>query len=190
MTYIQREIDALLCEWKTESSRKPLLLRGARQVGKSSVVRQLGKQFEYFVEINFETRPSLASLFEQNIDPNEICNELALLTNTPIVEGKTLLFFDEIQACIPAISSLRFFYEQKPNLHLIAAGSLLEFALSELPSFGVGRIRSMFLYPFLLMNFYEQITSIYWLMPSEKLHQKKHFLYLFTRNYSTISRNS
>jgi len=73
---------------------------------------------------------------------------LSVLYNTPIIAGETLLFFDEIQSCLPAISSLRFFYEQYPELHVIAAGSLLEFAFSELPSFGVGRVSSMFLYPF------------------------------------------
>jgi predicted AAA+ superfamily ATPase len=65
----------------------------------------------------------------------------------PIQPGKTLLFFDEIQACLPAISTLRFFYEKYPELHVIAAGSLLEFALADLPSFGVGRVRSIFVYP-------------------------------------------
>ena len=71
----------------------------------------------------------------------------------PIIPGETLLFFDEIQSCIPAISSLRFFYENYPELHLVAAGSLLEFALQELPSFGVGRISSMFIYPFSFEEF-------------------------------------
>jgi predicted AAA+ superfamily ATPase len=65
----------------------------------------------------------------------------------PLKNGKTLVFFDEIQACVPAISSLRFFYEKLPELHIIAAGSLLEFALAEIPSFGVGRVRSIFVYP-------------------------------------------
>ena len=68
--------------------------------------------------------------------------------NIPVIAGRTLLFFDEIQACIPAISSLRYFYEELPDLHIVAAGSLLEFALSELPSFGVGRVRTLFVYPF------------------------------------------
>ena len=87
-------------------------------------------------------------LFEGDLDPGEISRNLSIMYNIPVEEGKTLLFFDEIQACIPAISSIRFFYEKFPGLHLIAAGSLLEFALQELPSFGVGRIRSLFVHPF------------------------------------------
>jgi predicted AAA+ superfamily ATPase len=123
------------------------LLRGARQVGKTYSVREFGKKFNYLLEVNFESNRSIHSIFEGDKDPQEICNKLSTFFNIPINDGETLLFFDEIQACLPAISSLRFFYENRPDLHLIAAGSLLEFALSELPSFGVGRIESVFLYP-------------------------------------------
>lgn len=125
-----------------------MLLRGARQVGKSTSVRELAKNFEYFLEINFEEQKRVHSLFEGDLSPRELCDNLSVMYNIPFVAGKTLLFFDEIQACIPAISSLRFFYEKLPDLHVIAAGSLLEFALSELPSFGVGRVRTLFIYPF------------------------------------------
>jgi len=75
------------------------------------------------------------------------------------VEGKTLVFFDEIQTCIPAISALRYFFEKMPQLHVIAAGSLLEFTLSEVPSYGVGRIRSVFLYPLSFQEFYWRIVK-------------------------------
>ena len=85
--------------------------------------------------------------------PQEICVKLSVHFNTPIIPGKTLLFFDEIQACPRAISILRFFYEDYPDLHIVAAGSLLEFALEELPSFGVGRIRSIYMYPFSFSEF-------------------------------------
>lgn len=151
--YLFRKIDTHLLQWSKEANRKPLLIRGARQVGKSYAVRHLGKQFEYFVEINLDQREDVRILFESNMNPKEICDNLSLLYNTPVVPGKTLLFFDEIQASIPAISSLRYFYEKYPELHLIAAGSLLEFALEELPSFGVGRVRSMFVYPFCFEEF-------------------------------------
>jgi len=155
--YLERKIDAELENWKQLPKRKPLVLRGARQVGKSSAVRNLAIQFKYFIEINFDESPSYAAIFENDLDPIAICEQLSVITNTPIVAGKTLLFFDEIQSCIPAISALRYFYEKMPHLHLIAAGSLLEFALSEIPSFGVGRVRSIFMYPlsfeeFLLAN--------------------------------------
>jgi len=155
--YLERKIDAELEIWKQLPNRKPLILRGARQVGKSSSVKNLAKNFKYFIEINFDENPIYATVFENGLDPVGICEQLSVISNTPIVEGETLLFFDEIQSCVPAISSLRYFYEKMPNLHLIAAGSLLEFALSEIPSFGVGRVRSIFMYPlsfeeFLLAN--------------------------------------
>lgn len=147
-SYFNRQTDASLNTWKDSQRRKPLLLRGARQVGKSSAVRHFAQQFENYIEINFEASPELRAFFEPNLDIERICTLLAAHHQTPIVDGKTLLFFDEIQACPRAISSLRFFYEQRPGLHVIAAGSLLEFALAELPSFGVGRIQSLFMYPF------------------------------------------
>ena len=151
--YLYRNIDSQLLNWSKEERRKPLLVRGARQVGKSSAIRNLGSQFEYFVEVNFDKNKDVYLLFEDNLSPKEICEQLSLIYNTPIIPGKTLLFFDEIQACTPAISSLRYFYEDYPELHLIAAGSLLEFALESLSSFGVGRIRSMFIYPFCFKEF-------------------------------------
>jgi predicted AAA+ superfamily ATPase len=157
--YIERLIDKDLLEWSTATSRKPLLIRGARQVGKSTAVRHLAEKFEFFIEINFDEQPQYASLFKENISIDETIEQLSLITNTNIIEGKTLLFLDEIQACLPAISALRYFYERKPNLHVIAAGSLLEFALSELPSFGVGRVRSMFVYPLSFTEFLGAINE-------------------------------
>ncbi|MDP2188455.1 MAG: ATP-binding protein [Sphingobacteriaceae bacterium] len=151
--YIQRKIDDVLLAWQRSSSRKPLLIRGARQVGKSTAVRNLSKQFDYFIEINFEEQPEYQSLFANTSDINDLVEQLAIITQTEIIEGRTLVFLDEIQASLPAISKLRYFYEKKPNLHVIAAGSLLEFALSELPSFGVGRVRSVFMYPFSFIEF-------------------------------------
>ena len=152
--YYNRLIDIELLHWAKSNDFKPLLLRGARQVGKSSAVRNLSKKFEYFLEINFEEDKKAQKVFEnENLTPALICEKLFSIYDIPIIAGKTLVFFDEIQACIPAISSLRFFYEKMPDLHVIAAGSLLEFALEEIPSFGVGRIRSMFMYPFSFHEF-------------------------------------
>ena len=151
--YIQRKIDDVLLTWQRSSSRKPLLIRGARQVGKSTTVRNLSKQFDYFIEINFDEQPEYQNLFANTSDINDLIEQLAIITQTEIIEGRTLVFLDEIQASLPAISKLRYFYEKKPNLHVIAAGSLLEFALSELPSFGVGRVRSLFMYPFSFIEF-------------------------------------
>jgi len=149
MEYFNRRIDFVLEQWSQEKHRKPLMLRGARQVGKTYAVRHFGKHFKYFLEINFENKDHAAAkmVFAQHSDPQIICSELALLFGKPIVAGETLLFLDEIQSCIDAISSLRFFYEHYPALHVIAAGSLLEFALEEIPSFGVGRIDFLYMYP-------------------------------------------
>jgi len=180
--YHKRLIDNYLIEWKTDSTRKPLLLRGARQVGKSSAVRQLGKQFEHFIEVNFEESPNLATLFTTDLNPHRIVENLSIFLGKVIVPGQTLLFFDEIQACPAAISSLRFFYEKMPELHLIAAGSLLEFAWQSLPSYGVGRVRSMFVYPFSFDEYLEamneqllleakQNASFQHILP-EAIHQK------------------
>ena len=148
MNYLFRNIDDELLRWKHTEHRKAVLLRGARQVGKSTAVRQLGKTFDHYVEINFEKQPQLKSIFEPDRLIERIVKELSFELKTTIIPQKTLLFIDEIQECIPAISSLRFFYEDMPDLHVIAAGSLFEFALEKIPSFGVGRIRSLFMYPF------------------------------------------
>jgi uncharacterized protein len=153
MEYLYRNIDDDLKKWALNRERKPLLLRGARQVGKSTATRNLGKTYKHFVEVNFESDREVHSFFEGNLNPFEICEKLSIYYDTPIRPDDTLLFFDEIQACVPAISSLRFFYEKFPALHLIAAGSLLEFALEELPSFAVGRVRSLFIYPFSFTEF-------------------------------------
>lgn len=152
-SYLTRKIDAELVSWAKSENRKTLLLRGARQVGKSTAVRQLAKTFKYFVEVNFDEVNELKNLFEQSLSPQEICQRLSVYFQTPIVAGETLLFFDEIQQCKPALSKLRYFYEKYPELHLVAAGSLLEFAIEEIPSIGVGRERSMFMYPFSFEEF-------------------------------------
>ena len=145
--YIERLIDKELLAWKNASTHKPLLLRGARQVGKSSSVRHLATFFDYFIEVNLERNEELKSLFTSNTNVREIANQLSGLYGVPVVPGKTLVFIDEIQVCENAIKSLWFFKEDYPELHVIAAGSLLEFALKNIRSFGVGRIRSMFMYP-------------------------------------------
>jgi len=145
--YIKRSVDAELLAWKNDKKRKVLLLRGARQVGKSSSVTNLAEKFDFFLEVNFEKNREARSLFDKDLNVKEISENLSVLFKIPVIPGKTLVFFDEIQSCPNAISSLRFFYEDYPELHVIAAGSLLEFALQTLPSFGVGRIRSLFMYP-------------------------------------------
>jgi uncharacterized protein len=145
---MKRSISSFLKSWKEEKEHKVLLIRGARQVGKTYTVRELAKEFEFFLEVNFEKNPDIHTFFDLNLDPVRICENLSAYYGIPVIDGKTLLFFDEIQSCVKAMQSLRFFYESKPGLHLIAAGSLLEFAMKDLASWGVGRIRSLFMYPF------------------------------------------
>jgi len=137
--------------------RKPLLLRGARQVGKTWLIEKLAKEnFEFFLKVDFEENPEYSALFEKNLDPQKICSELEIRTGINIKPGKTILFFDEIQACPRAIMALRYFYEKLNELHVVAAGSLLEFAFSEI-SFPVGRIQSIEVHP---MNFSEFLLAL------------------------------
>lgn len=153
--YCKRLIDNYLSEWASRDTHKPVLLRGARQVGKSTAVKELSKKFDSFVEINFEKQPKYKILFDDDLDVKRIVPQISAIYGTSIKPGQTLLFLDEIQECPRAIMALRFFKEDMPELHVIAAGSLLEFALKELPTFGVGRIHSMFMYPMTFDEFLE-----------------------------------
>jgi predicted AAA+ superfamily ATPase len=147
-----------LKEWSTRQSRKPLVLRGSRQVGKSYLVRMFAKEsFEALAEINFEQMPDVAELFDSK-NPQTIVAHLESKLNQSIVPGKTLLFLDEIQAAPEVFAALRYFYEQMPSLHVIAAGSLLEFVLEEHTfSMPVGRIEYMHLGP---MTFEEFLLAL------------------------------
>jgi len=151
--YLKRNIDDELLLWKNDKKHKVLLLRGARQVGKSCSVRNLAEKFDFFIEVNFEKDRSVHELFNGNFNIKNIIEKIGVLYKIPVIPDRTLIFFDEIQSCPDAIRALRFFYDDYPELHVIAAGSLLEFALEDLPSFGVGRIRSIFMYPFSYKEF-------------------------------------
>jgi len=155
MRYFPRSIDKELVNWKNNKRHKPLLLRGARQVGKSTAIRHLGKQFDHYLEVNFEREPEVAAFFEQGHDISKIIAKLSAYYNISVEEGKTLLFLDEIQNCMSAIETLRFFWEDRPRLHVIGAGSLLEFTLQEIPTFAVGRVRSLYMYPMSFDEFLE-----------------------------------
>jgi predicted AAA+ superfamily ATPase len=144
-------------QWRTSSNRKPLIVRGARQVGKTYSIKAFGKvNFKGKVHVvDFEKHPDWIRVFEKNLDPFRIVGELEVLLNAKITPGNDLLFFDEIQESPKAIMSLRYFYEELPKLHVIAAGSLLEFALKDI-SFPVGRVQIMNMAP---MNFYEFLKA-------------------------------
>lgn len=141
-----------LKEWKKSPVRKSLILRGARQVGKTFAVRQFGQSYDDFYEINLEKRSELHTIFTRNLDPVRILKELSIDRGSPIIPGKTLLFIDEIQVCPQAILALRYFYEDMPVLHVIGAGSLLEFAIEEV-GLPVGRVQTLTVYPMSFMEF-------------------------------------
>lgn len=153
---MKRLAEKQVLEWKDSQRRKPLIIRGARQVGKTWLVENfLAKQFDSFVKIDLEKRRDVHVHFEGNLDPKTILTYLELEVGR-IIPSKTLLFFDEIQACPRAIMALRYFYEQMPELHVIAAGSLLEFAFGEI-SIPVGRVQYLHMHP---MTFYEYLLAI------------------------------
>ena len=156
---MKRSAEQHLKEWHTSPYRKPMIVRGARQVGKSTMIRQFAKSCGLTLhEVNLERHITLSSIFATN-DPKRIVQELAYICgNGPIEGGKSLLFLDEIQAVPEAIAALRYFYEELPELLVIAAGSLLEFALSEHSfSMPVGRIQYLFLEP---MSFEEMLLAL------------------------------
>ncbi|KKP35850.1 MAG: hypothetical protein UR26_C0002G0150 [candidate division TM6 bacterium GW2011_GWF2_32_72] len=149
---MKRIIDTELLAWKDAKFRKPLLLRGARQVGKTYAAQQLGKQFSSFVEINLESERGAQIIFEKDLDAHRILRDLSLFTGKQILPGKTLLFIDEIQTTPNAITALRYFYEQIPELHVISAGSLLDFAIEQV-GIPVGRVESLYVYPMSFIEF-------------------------------------
>lgn len=154
---MKRDIERDLFSWKERKERLPLLLRGARQVGKSYIVEKFGKKaFKNVVIVNFEFKPELKQCFT-TLDPVEIINKLRLLTGEPIEAEKTLLFLDEIQECPNAIMALRYFKEKHNRLAVIGAGSLMEFALNSsnfrMP---VGRVQFIYLEP---LSFSEFLTA-------------------------------
>lgn len=150
---MKRIIDYYLQEWKQEPyHRKPLLLRGARQVGKTHAARVLGKTFEHFIEINLEADQGAREIMVQDYDIHRIIFQLSQYLGQEIIPGKTLLFIDEIQIEPKALTALRYFYENMPQLHVIAAGSLLDFAIDQV-GLPVGRITSLYMYPLSFLEF-------------------------------------
>ncbi len=154
---MDRDALAQLLDWKGNPVRSPLLVRGARQVGKTHLVTDFGrKYFKHFCVINFEQRPEYKACFD-TLDPQKITALLEVLSEIPIIPGETLLFLDEIQECPNAIMALRYFKEQYSALHVVGAGSLLEFALrDENFRMPVGRVQFLYLKP---LTFYEFLEA-------------------------------
>ena len=156
---MQREITNDLIKWKDAKNRKPLIIHGARQVGKTYIVKQFGKEyFDNLVYVNFETNKELSSQIEESIDAKYIINKLELFYGEKIIPGKTLIFFDEIQANERALTSLKYFCEDAQEYHIIAAGSLLGIAINrENYSFPVGKVQMINMYP---LSFKEFLIAI------------------------------
>ncbi|MEA3495477.1 MAG: AAA family ATPase [Bacteroidota bacterium] len=147
-----------LKEWQNRSHRKPLIIRGARQVGKTYTIENFGEEnFEETITINFEETPELKHFFQNN-DVKQIIRNLEIYFEKKIILSKTLLFLDEIQTCPEAIVSLRYFYEKIPDLHILVAGSLLDQVLNDMKySMPVGRVEFAYMYP---LNFNEFLLAL------------------------------
>ena len=151
---MKRLVDEVLDAWARDRRRLPLLIRGARQVGKTYAVTALGERsFSDVASINLEQEPRYRRCFD-TLEPRAILDQIGILRGMPVEPGRTLLFIDEIQECPAAVMALRYFYEQVPDLHLIGAGSLLEFALeAERLRVPVGRIQPLFMHPLAFAEF-------------------------------------
>lgn len=146
---VYRKIMKYLTEWKNSPNRKPLILQGARQVGKTFSILQFGReQYENVAYFNFESDPLLSKTFAEKIDPGYLIPILSRISNQTIIREKTLIILDEIQLCERALTSLKYFCENAPDYHVIAAGSLLGVAVNrEKYSFPVGKVDMKTLYP-------------------------------------------
>jgi len=148
----ERNIEKELARWVNDKYRKPLVLRGARQVGKTTIVKRLAIQFENFLVVNLE-KSNAVRLLESTDNVQELLPQLFLYCNVSRREGKTLLFIDEIQNSVHTVALLRYFYEELPEIHVIAAGSLLETLLDKHISLPVGRVQYMALQPCSFIEF-------------------------------------
>jgi uncharacterized protein len=146
---MERKIQDILLKWKRSKNRKPLIVQGARQVGKTYTLLNFGKaNYKNVLYFNFESSRDLKLIFERDLSPARILSELAILSGETIMENESLIFFDEIQACERALTSLKYFYEEAPSYQIVAAGSLLGVALNrEQSSFPVGKTEIISMYP-------------------------------------------
>lgn len=155
---MKREISQELLTWKEQPNRKPLVLKGVRQCGKTYILKEFGREnYADVAYFNFEETKSLNSLFEQDFDVKRIILELGLFLGRTIAPGNTLIILDEIQECPRAITALKYFCENAPEYHVACAGSLLGLAIHESQSFPVGKVDIRTLYP---MSFYEFLSAM------------------------------
>jgi predicted AAA+ superfamily ATPase len=153
----KRYVSSNLLQWKESTNRKPLIIRGARQVGKTTLVKQFSEVYRQSIHLNLELQAD-KSFFTRYTDVATLTDSLFLSRNlSPVYKSETLVFIDEIQECPEAIAMLRYFHEMEPELHVIAAGSLLEHAMRKIKSFPVGRVQMLHLYP---LNFAEYLEAV------------------------------
>lgn len=146
---MKRKVMNNLIEWKNSKNRKPLLLYGARQVGKTYLVKEFGETyFDNLIYVNFETNSVVSKIIDEDISPEYIIKNLEIIFNQKIDKDKTLIFFDEIQNNTKALTSLKYFYENTPEYHIIGAGSLLGVHINAKDfSFPVGKVEFLTIYP-------------------------------------------
>lgn len=155
---MKREAYKHLLAWKSNLSRKPLVLQGARQVGKTYLVEEFGKiEYKNYIYLNFEQDSNLVTLFDESLNPEAIINNISLFIGRKIEAEDTLLFFDEIQVAPKVLTSLKYFSEQAPQYHIIAAGSLLGVSIGKETSFPVGKVNFLTLHP---MSFIEYLIAM------------------------------
>ena len=155
---MKREIYQKLVEWKSSTRRKPLLLKGARQTGKTYILKDFGRQeYEHTFYFNFEEDPNLSRFFDSKLDPKRILKNLSLYQNREIKPGLDLIILDEIQAANSALNALKYFYEEANQFHIVSAGSLVGVKLGSPKSFPVGKVNFLDLYP---MTFFEFLRAV------------------------------
>ena len=167
---MKRTAYADLLTWKNRAGHKPLIVQGARQVGKTYLLKEFGKnEYQDCVYINFEETPDAATLFQSNLTPSALLEGLSAFAGRKIRPVETLIIFDEIQICQRALTSLKYFCEQAPEYHVIAAGSLLGVSVGKNTGFPVGKVNFLALYP---MSFFEYLESMDAVLLQEHLENK------------------
>ena len=163
---MKRQAIEKLYEWKNSAGRKPLIIRGARQVGKTWLMKEFGRlAFKNIVYINFDSNSDIAQLFAGNLDIPRLISGLEIFSRNKIVPQETLLIFDEVQEAPRALTSLKYFCEEAPEYAIVAAGSLLGVAMHQGTSFPVGKVNFLDLYPMSFTEFLnatgnEQLTEL------------------------------
>lgn len=159
---MRRELENNLIMWKNSERRKALILNGARQTGKTYILKEFAHNYyENSAYLNFETNPELKSIFENSLEPKKLVEKLSIVLKQKILKHKTLIIFDEVQLCSSALTSLKYFTEKTREYHVVAAGSLLGLNISSKTSFPVGKIDLLNLYPLSFMEFISSVESQY-----------------------------